>query len=496
MKKNKLIMVRRAVALIVLVCAQVFLLVTTLSYAEEEGENESDDELRNRLTDRVDKRRPVQPFSIDILARPITMTGSYEINLDYLRPANGKAELGRRDRLLLDHGIEAEAFYRLNSQLSLFAQLHLAQEKDLLSGRFAKISDRYLERDEMWLYDQNIGGSNFSLDIGRLAFEDDRRWWWDQNLDALRVSHELDNVEITLAFAQELASERSDRNTVAPEQQGVRRLIGEASWDWRRDHVLEFFLLHQNDGSRRETIDDVVKDKRRDESDATLTWIGARASGAFDLAQRGVIGYWLDAAVVRGKERRLDFESIDAHRSVVESVLQQRVRGWGYDTGVSWILPARWETRLYAGYAYGSGDSHPDNGVDHAFRQTGLSTNEAGFGGVQRFSHYGITLAPELSNLKIITLGAGLNFLKSSSLDFVYHHYRLAHASESLRNASVDGTLVGKDIGSGIDVVLAIEEWERLEFELSVSAFRAGRGFGDDVGKRSYFGFAGMRIAF
>lgn len=489
-------MVRRAVALILLVCAQAFLGVATLSHGQEEEEDESDDELRNRLTDRVDKRRPVQPFRIDILERPLTITGNYEINLDYLRPANGKAELGRRDRLLLDHGVEAEAFYPLNPQLSLFAQLRLAQEKDLLSGRFAKISDRYVERDEMWLYAQHLGGSNFSLDIGRLAFEDDRRWWWDQTLDALRVSHELDNVEITLAFAQELASERSDRDTIAPEQQRVRRLIGEASWDWRRDHALEFFLLHQNDGSRRDTVDDVVKDKRRDESDATLTWIGARASGAFDLAQRGVIGYWLDTAVVRGKERRLEFESIDAHQSVVESVVQQRIRGWGYDTGVNWILPARWETRLYAGYAYGSGDSNPENSVDHAFRQTGLFTNEAGFGGVQRFSHYGIALAPELSNLKIITLGAGVNFLKSSSIDLVYHHYRLAHAAESLRNASVDGTLVGKDIGSGIDLVLAIEEWERLEFEFSVSAFRAGRGFGDDAGKRSYFGFAGMSIAF
>ncbi len=489
-------MVRRVLALFLLAWAQAFLFPATLSYAEEEAEEESDDELRKRLTERVDKRRPVQPFSIDVRGRPLTITGGYEVNLDYLRPANSKAELGRRDRLLLDHGVETEAYYSLNPQLSLFAQVHLAQEKDLISGRFERIADHYLERGEMWIHDKNIGGSNFSVDIGRLDFEDDRRWWWDKKLDALRVSHESEEAEITLALAQELASERSDRNDIAPEQQRVRRLIGEVSWDWHRHHALQFFLLHQHDGSRQEAIGDLIENKHRDESDATLTWIGARASGAFDLAARGVIGYWLDTAVVRGKERRLALESIDTTQNVVKNFARQRIRGWGYDTGVSWIIPARWETRLYAGYAYGSGDSSPEDGADRAFRQTGLATNEAGFGGVQRFAHYGIGLNPELSNLKIATIGAGFNFLKSSSIDLVYHRYRLAHSSQALRNARVDTPLAGKDIGNGIDLVLAIEEWERFEFEFSVSAFRAGRAFGGDAGKRSYFGFAGMRIAF
>jgi alginate production protein len=489
-------MVRRVQAFICLTFVTVLLFAATLSYAEENQSEESNDELRKRLTERVDKRRPVQPFSFDVGGRPLTLTGSYEINLDYPRSANSKAELGRRDRLLLDHGVEAESYYPLSPQLSLFAQLRFAQGKDLLSGRFERIADRYLERGEMWLHHRNIGGSRFSLDIGRLDFEDDRRWWWDEKLDAFRITHERGDVELSLAFAQELASERSDRNYIAPERQRVRRLIGEASWDWQRNHALQFFLLHQNDGSRQHTVGDVVENNRRDESDATLTWVGARASGAFNLAERGIIGYWLDGAVVRGKEQRLAFEAIDGNRSVVDNVLRQRVRGWGYDTGVSWIIPAHWETRLYAGYAYGSGDSNSDDDTDRAFRQTGLAANEAGFGGVQRFAHYGLGLNPELSNLKIATIGAGLNFLKASSVDLVYHRYRLAHSAESLRNARIGDTLVGKDIGCGVDLVLAIEEWEQFDFEFSVSAFRAGRGFGDGAGKRSYFGFAGMRIAF
>ena len=489
-------MIRRVLAVVLLPWAQAFCFTVTLSFAADDQIDDAGDELRKQLTERIDQRRPLQPTTFEVRGRLLTVSGSYEINLDNLRPANSRAELGRRDRLLLDHGVEAEAFYPLNSQWSLFAQLHLTQEKDLHAGRFERIADHYLERGEMWLYANNMGGSNFSLDIGRLDFEDDRRWWWDKKLDALRVSHETDHVEIVLAIAQEIASDRSDRSDIAPGQQRVRRLIGEATWDWQRNHALQFFLLHQNDGSLRDAVGNRVDNKRRDESDATLTWIGARASGAFDLAERGTIGYWLDAAWLRGKERRSEFNLIDADRSVVANHAQRKVRGWGFDSGVSWLIPTRYETRLYAGYAYGSGDPNPGDETDRAFRQTGLATNEAGFGGAQRFPHHGIGLNPELSNLKIVTLGAGLNILKSSSVDLVFHRYQLANSADALRNARVDGALAGKNVGSGVDLVLAIEEWERLEFELSVSAFRAGSGFGENAGKRSYFGFAGMRIAF
>ena len=101
------------------------------------------------MTERIDQRRPLQPTTFEVHGRLLTVSGSYEINLDNLRPANSRAELGRRDRLLLDHGAEAEAFYPLNSQWSLFAQLHLSQEKDLHAGRFERIADHYLERGEM-----------------------------------------------------------------------------------------------------------------------------------------------------------------------------------------------------------------------------------------------------------------------------------------------------------------------------------------------------------
>jgi alginate production protein len=210
------------------------------------------------------------------------------------------------------------------------------------------------------------------------------------------------------------------------------------------------------------------------------------------------VGYWLDLAWVHGDERRNAFEELSRDRSVVEERNDLEVSGWAFDLGLTWLLPGRLEPRIFAGYARGSGDRPRDHGTDRSFRQTGLEENEAGFGGVERFSHYGVLLDPELSNLGIVTAGAGISLLRSSSLDLVYHHYRLIEPAEELLDARVDVALDGRhrDVGHEVDLVLAIEEWERLELELILSAFRAGDAFGSDRGSWGVGGFFATRIAF
>jgi hypothetical protein len=129
---------------------------------------------------------------------------------------------------------------------------------------------------------------------------------------------------------------------------------------------------------------------------------------------------------------------------------------------------------------------------------TGIQGNEAGFGGVERFPSYGILLDPELSNLGILTLGGGISLFSSSSLDLVYHYYRLAEPSFFLRDSSLEAALDGRhrDLGQAIDLVLAVEEWERYEFHVGLSAFRAGAAFGPDDGNWSFGGFVDFAINF
>jgi alginate production protein len=474
-------------------------------------------DLRERLTEREDKRRPIEPQSVAVAGRPLVISGEYELALGHVKRRVVGVAVEERDRLLLEQELEVEAFYSFGPQLSLFAQARVGLEDDLLRHTFEEVSDLFVERGEMWLYSEDLAGSHFNVDLGRLDFEDDRRWWWDQELDALRVAYELEDLEIALALARELAPERLDRSYVEPEHDRVVRLIGEASWDWSPNHAVQLFLLRHDDRSARERPvpgalaegeeeevlpsyrpGQLVDVDRQDESDARLTWVGARAIGALDLGRRGLLGYWLDAAGVRGRERIVEFEEVAPRRGVAARVARRHVRGWGLDAGLNWLVPLAWEPRLFAGYAYAQGDPEPERGTDRAFRQPGLQANEAGFGGVQRFVHYGVLLDPELSNLRVLTGGVGLSLLRSSSLDLVYHQYRLVERASSLRDAGLEVELTGRRraLGQELDLVLAVEEWERLELELRAAAFRAGRAFGAQRGTWSYGGYFALRVAF
>jgi len=468
------------------------------SDSSDDDDDDDDEGLRQRLTEREDKRRPLEPWSVDLAGRPLTVGGEYEIEPGYLRRRVLDPAVDQPDRLLLEQALEVEIFYSVGEPLSLFVQFQGVMEEDLLSDTFEEVSDLFVERGEMWLYTENIAGSHVNLDLGRLDFEDDRRWWWDDELDAVRVAYETESAEIALALAYELAPNRSDLDDVEPDHDRVLRWLGEASWDWSPNHAVELFLLHADDHSPTESPGQVVDFAREDDSDSRLTWLGARSTGVFDLRARGILGYWLDAAWVRGEEHFVEFEELSRGRSVVEDVIRRDVTGWAVDAGLSWILPVAFEPRVFAGYAFGSGDAKPEEGTDRSFRQTGIEANEAGFGGVERFQSYGVVLDPELSNLGVVTVGAGLSLLRSSSLDLVYHHYRQAEAATSLRDSRLEFDLTGEseDLGDGIDLVLALEEWERLEFELVAAAFRAGRAFGDERGTWSVGGFFAMRIAF
>jgi hypothetical protein len=466
---------------------------------EVEEEDDPGDVLRERLTEREDKRRPAEPFEVDLLGRPLVVGGEYEIELlPTRRRLVGDDGGANRDRLLLAQGLEVEAFYSFGTPLSLFAQVRGAWEKDLLPETFEEVSDLFVERGEMWLYSERIGGTRFSADVGRLDFEDDRRWWWDEELDAARLLYEADDWEIAVALAYELGPARSGFDAVEPDHDRVLRVIGEASFDWRDGHSAQLFLLHASDRSSREAIGEVVAVEEEDDSDATLTWIGARATGIAALRRGGHLGYWLDTAFVAGEEEVAEIEPVSRSRSAVVGRGRSDVRGFAIDAGIEWFPEARLEPRFFAGYAIGSGDSDPGSGGDHSFQQTRLEANEAGFGGVERYAQYGFALDPELSNLGVLTLGAGIALGRSSSLDLVYHHYVQLAPADELRDAALELEPTGRSrgVGQGLDLVLAIEEWERFELELIGSAFRGGRALGDEQGSFSAAGLVALRIAF
>lgn len=157
----------------------------------------------------------------------------------------------------------------------------------------------------------------------------------------------------------------------------------------------------------------------------------------------------------------------------------------GADGGGAWETEWPGKPSLTVGYAFGSGDSEPGDGRSRAFSQTGLGNNDAAFGGVEYFNYYGELLEPELSNLNVWTVALAFEFWRRSSLVLVHHSYLQAHAAPILRDADllVDPTGRRRAIGHAWDVVLGLQEWDRVEIDLIGSLFRAGPAYGERAGR-------------
>lgn len=466
---------------------------------DEFGEPEEPQSIREQLTEREDENRVEEPWSTQLFGRPLTLSGEAEQQLDFARRTALVEEPGDSRELLLVTEVEAEVFHFLGGDAYLFLQGTAGWERLAHAPDDAlELQSAYLERGEMWVVLRNLAGRRLHLELGSLDFEDDRTSWWDEDLDAIRLEWETQAVDVALAFARELAPRRSDLDGIEPAQERVWRILGEATWDWAETHALELFVLRQGDRSPTQREGDVVRMEREDEWDADLLWAGPRAMGAFETPAAGVLGYWADLMGVLGHETALAYEELEAHRSVVEERRRRRVRGWAVDTGVTWLLPFPLAPRLTLALAMGSGDGAPEGGTDTAFRQTGIQGNEVAFGGVERFTRYGLLLDPELSNLRVWTLGFGVALLRSSSLDLVLHDYRLVEPGSGLRDARLDLEVDGRHghLGTGADVVLALEDWGRFQATLIGSAFRAGEAVRSGTKRWSYGGFVSLRLAF
>lgn len=450
------------------------------------------------LARRPDERRPDEGYRTQILGQTVQFGGEYEVthgtrwNFDFDRDR-------ARDRARLDQELKLEASFSPARDTTVFLQLVGVSEIDTWRQGAKDTSVGAVERGQTWVFFAEPGGLPLDLQIGRIGLIESRSWWWDEDLDAVRIQFgERDWLVETGLGRQMLPVSTEERGRIAPDADRLARWFGRAAWMWRKRHNLEFYWLLARDHSGSPDDGRVMHERRADESDADLDWLGVRAMGEERSDDGHRFGYWLDLAQVRGTDRKTDFDEIDGKRVVVDGHERQRVSGHAWDLGVRWSLPGRARPTAWLGWASGSGDGDPDDGRDHAFRQTGLHENKARFGGVKRFRYYGELFRPELSNLAIGSLGLSLRFLENSSVDLVLHDYRQRHASTRLADSRLDAAPDGRSrhLGRELDLFFAFRESRRFEFTTTLAAFRAGRAFGTNRDEMAYYLELGMTINF
>jgi alginate production protein len=283
------------------------------------------------------------------------------------------------------------------------------------------------------------------MQIGRQRFIDSKRWLFNENMDAIRLGYQYENFSVELSASQ--------LNLV---QRNLLRREGEEDEETFLNYYLYADYKFGKNKKSHVGIFALYQDQQRLGS-AQPIHVGLQSSGRLlsDLK------YWLQASIVRGSEGG------------------QRIRGEAIDVGLTQRFDGTWEPSITVAYAYGTGDSNPDDNVDTRFRQTGFQGNSDKFNGVARFKYYGEVLDPRLTNLMIFTGGVGIKPFEKTSFDVVYHYYLQDHASTRIRgsNFSTDPTGLNTHIGSEVDFVAGYQGIPHLQTKFILGYFFPGSAF-------------------
>jgi alginate production protein len=422
-----------------------------------------------------DERRPERSLAIDLFGQPVALGGSWEYT-DERRRNFDLDDTSARDRRVREHELKLEARTRFGANTHAFAQIVGLHETRRTQGTRGKQVTHSAERGQMWLQQDRIGGTPWSLQAGRVELLDRRAWWWDEDLDAVRARHDAGSWRLDTGIARELLRKSSADNGVLPAARGVTRFFGQATWPWAQRHALDAFWLVQNDSSSRAAAGAVFRDEdATDPSDLDARWVGFRASGEWRVEDGPRLAYWADTAFLSGRERVTAFDEQPDDSRVAAGTQRQSVRGNALDIGATGSLALPLRPSLTVGYARGSS----------GFRQTGLQENKTRFGGVKRWQRYGELVQPELANLSVASVGAGVRVLDNSSIELMAHRLRQVRASDRLAGSrlSADPQGSSRKLGREVNLLIAVRESKRIEFTFKASHFKPGAAFAPDERK-------------
>jgi alginate production protein len=364
-----------------------------------------------------------------------------EIEVAYQRQQDFDLDRGEPDDLdLLPVEVKLEVLFAPNDYVEAFLETTLFHGFTLRDQGEDDVdaTDLFVEEAYLTLQEPALG---VALQVGRQSFEDSRQWLYDAELDAVRARYQGQRFSLELAASRKALL---DTDLLDPDEaESANNYILYAGYELSPDINLGAYGILRDAAERDRPI-----------------FLGLQSAGT--LGAR--LSYWLDAAHVRGREDGND------------------LRGYGLDLLGAYHFDAPLSPHVILGYAFGSGDSDPDDDQDDAFRQTGLQGNEAEVGGLTPFRYYGEAFDPELSNLSIFTAGLGARPTAELSADLVYHYYLQDQATDELRDSALDAEPTGesKRLGSEIDLVLGFEP-EDGDFRVRgfLGYFMPGRAFAD-----------------
>lgn len=300
--------------------------------------------------------------------------------------------------------------------------------------------DRENERDDLFLITRAYGywilDDTMRLQVGRQDYDEEREWLYDDRMDGVRFHYRGTPIELEVSLSTGLKvlnrkNQREDTLT----------MISLARYRLDADHHLSAYVIDRRD---------------RGDVDFSPRHYGLRSFGRPKTGLR----HWVEFSRATGDDRL------------------RQIDGYGMDAGLTYAVDHDLKPAFTVGWALGTGDRDPND--DRApFRQTGLQDNNAKFGGITSFRYYGELFDPELSNLEIATIGAGIRPVKNASIDLIAHTYRQDWMSNERSRTDLKRAANGlsRNIGWELDMVFGYR-WEKtVTMELVLARFDPGRAF-------------------
>ena len=338
-----------------------------------------------------------------------------------------------------------EATWSIDRQRFLFGKGTWKSSNTTEEDELDITANQDLGLEELYYFEQGILDKPISIQVGRMDFDEGREWFYDTSLDAVRLEWEEGPYSIEASWSTLLGdppaavADRQNRILAARWRQGSRTHIG-------------LYLI------------DIVQDRDEPTLNESPFFIGFQSHGR---KMGGDLRWWIDGAYVSGVD---GFDKVSAFG--IDGSVARRFED----------LP--WEPYLFGGWAWGSGDKDPTDGTNRNFRQTGYEDNNSRYFGVASYRYLGVVTRPELSNLSIVTVGAGVRPRRNVSVDLVFHTYNQVEASTEIRRSrlrmSPDG--LHRDLGTELDLVFGMTElWDDFDVELEVGRFQPGPAFSTDA---------------
>ena len=375
-------------------------------------------------------------------------------------------------------------FYFSGRALNIDGETGFTDDND--EDNDAAVDQGFLELRELYVLNRNLFGvTPWYLQAGRQRLREPRALWWNSDNDLIKVGYDSSLLKGFIAAGEDTTSWRTGRGTdYMRDDENRFRVMGETSWQYSYNHFLEGRVLYENDHSGTTATGGSVSATDMDREDQDMVWFGARLAGTTKNipAALGSLKYRADLVGLTGEENiESSVASATPGVNTVTGNNKRDVNAWAFDGDITFVPPKMRGLALTAGYAFGSGDGST-TGDSSAFRQSDIQGSSSRVGlERQAQRHYGEVLRPELSNIHILSAGAGYPLSAATDIGLTYYYYHLDEEATGLRYSGITAPVNGRDGSLGHAADLALNVGLTDEFDLQTPYI-------DDIGFRFVVG--------